>query len=177
MNRHEHYEVRFAADGGQGAISAGKLLAEAACKHFDHVSAVATYGPEVRGTPSSAGVILSSKPIAFPAVSSPDCLVVTNQRAYDCYSGSVKKDGITIYDSTVFKPDCKIQVITPRHAGCPATKMASENGGDNRSAIIVLLCFMCKETGIIPLESISETLIDKGFTENIVQALFIADAK
>ena len=72
-------EIRLSGSGGQGIITAGIILAEAAL--YDGLNALQSqsYGPEARGGSSKAEVIISEHEINYPKVTSPDILVSLTQ--------------------------------------------------------------------------------------------------
>src|SRR4030067_523155 len=76
-------EIRIAGFGGQGVALAGMVLGKALTIYED-MEAVMTqaYGPEARGGASSANVVLSDQPIAYPFVQAADVLVALSQEAY-----------------------------------------------------------------------------------------------
>ena len=56
----ERYEIRLSGSGGQGLITAGIILAEAAGIHDSKfVCQTQSYGPEARGGASRAEVVIS----------------------------------------------------------------------------------------------------------------------
>ena len=71
-------EILIAGFGGQGIISAGKLLAYAAMKSGKQVSCMPSYGAEVRGGTANCMVVIADQPIASPLVSKPDSLIAMN---------------------------------------------------------------------------------------------------
>lgn len=152
-NKSKYYEIRFAGQGGQGVILAGKVLGEAACDYFKHVSASSTYGPEVRGTTTTRDVILSDELIAFPRVTEPDIFIAMSQDAYDTYNSDIKPDGIVIYDSSIVNANKKTNNV--KQTGIPATELASEIG-QPLAANFILLGFLCAKTGILPLEAMEK---------------------
>ncbi|MDM8000228.1 MAG: 2-oxoacid:acceptor oxidoreductase family protein [Dehalococcoidia bacterium] len=72
------YEIRWHGRGGQGAITAAKILAQAA--HLDGypgATAAPSFGAERRGAPVSGSTRLSSKPILLVSqIDEPDMVVV-----------------------------------------------------------------------------------------------------
>ena len=62
--------------GGQGVISMGLSLAQAAMVEGKHVTYLPSYGAEVRGGTAYSMTKISSLPIASPVVTYPDILVV-----------------------------------------------------------------------------------------------------
>lgn len=69
-------EIRLAGSGGQGLITAGVILAEAAGIHEGkYVAQTQSYGPEARGGASRAEVIVSDEPIHYPRAQKLDILL------------------------------------------------------------------------------------------------------
>ncbi len=94
------YEVRLAAVGGQGLITAGALLAKTAInkKHM-YATQSPTYTSQVRGGPTKVDVIIDKDPILFPQAVSIDLYFATAQRSFDLYYRSIKRDAVIIVDS------------------------------------------------------------------------------
>jgi pyruvate ferredoxin oxidoreductase gamma subunit len=70
-------EIRWHGRGGQGAVTASKLLAEAALGSGQYFQAFPDYGPERMGAPIRAFTRLSAQPIRIhSAVETPDVVVV-----------------------------------------------------------------------------------------------------
>ena len=62
----KQYEIRLTGSGGQGLITGGIILAEAAILDGKNALQSQSYGPEARGGASKAEVIISDKEIVFP---------------------------------------------------------------------------------------------------------------
>ncbi|MCX8117133.1 MAG: 2-oxoacid:acceptor oxidoreductase family protein [Desulfobacterota bacterium] len=70
-------EIRFHGRGGQGVVTAAKLLAEAAMKEGKYFQALPDYGGERMGAPVRAYTRISSDPILLHCqVTEPDIVVV-----------------------------------------------------------------------------------------------------
>ncbi len=69
MAKDELIEIRWHGRGGQGVVTAAKLLAETAMKEGKYFQALPEYGPERMGAPIRAYTRISSQPIV------PHCLV------------------------------------------------------------------------------------------------------
>ncbi len=117
--------VKIAGFGGQGVLSMGMALAQAAfgCGRF--VSWYPDYGPEQRGGTSNCTVIVSGVPIGSPTSDNPDVLVAFNRPSLEKFAPTVKKSGVIIYDSLAgqFNPPEGVKVIS-----VPATQIAMEKG-------------------------------------------------
>jgi len=72
------YEIRWHGRGGQGAVTAAKILADAAFRSgFAGVASAPSFGSERRGAPITASTRLSSAPIReHSQVSKPDIVIV-----------------------------------------------------------------------------------------------------
>ena len=72
------YEIRWHGRGGQGAITAAKIVAQAAyLKGYQGVTSAPSFGAERRGAPVSASTRISPEPVmAISQVEKPDVVVV-----------------------------------------------------------------------------------------------------
>jgi len=97
-------EIRLSGSGGQGLITAGIILAEAALLDGLNVVQSQSYGPEARGGASKAEVIISNNEINYPKVTNCDILLSLTQLSCDKYLDSLKVGGILIIDDSVVVP-------------------------------------------------------------------------
>jgi len=74
------YEVRIHSRGGQGGVTAARLIALAAFRDGKHATATPFYGAERRGAPIVAFVRIDENPIRiYSQVKSPDLVVVLDR--------------------------------------------------------------------------------------------------
>jgi 2-oxoglutarate ferredoxin oxidoreductase subunit gamma len=150
------HRILTAGFGGQGIVSMGKMLAYAGMKEGKHVSALPSYGPEMRGGTANCSVIISEREIASPFISHPDTLIVMNQTSLDKFSKLVLNDGLIIANSSLVKIDndirAKIRVVE-----VPANDMAIELGNLKVANMIVLGAF-ARETGEVKLDFLKTAL-------------------
>lgn len=127
------YEIRWHGRGGQGAVTAAKIVAYAAfLDGYSGVTSAPFFGAERRGIPITAITRLSYKPIyVISQVETPDTVVILDQtllKYADTLSG-LKENGWAIVNS-------------PRHPaelGLPANiKVATVNATN-----------ICKELGLV----------------------------
>ena len=78
-------ELKLTGSGGQGLITAGGILAQAALIDGKHTIQSQSYGPEARGGASKAEVIISDSAIDFIKVQKCDMLLCLTQDSYDKY--------------------------------------------------------------------------------------------
>ena len=117
-------EVRVGGTGGQGAILAGILLAEAAIRDGKNVAQTQSYGPEARGGASRSEVVISDGEIHYPRVIQADITLCMSQEACDRYGRQVRPDGLLILDS-----DHVTRAPTTRAVRVPMTRLAREVAG------------------------------------------------
>ena len=148
---------KFAGYGGQGILSLGLCVAEAARLERRHTLWFPSYGPEQRGGSANCSVVVSGTPIGSPTVEHPDVLVCMNQPAYERFVGDVKKGGTVIVDETV--PVVKQPPEGVRLIRWPAIKMAEEFGvpkAANTMMLAALKKFKC--TGLLD-ENLESSLV------------------
>jgi 2-oxoglutarate ferredoxin oxidoreductase subunit gamma len=95
----DRYEIRLSGEGGQGLVTAGAILAEAAGIYGGkHVTYTQSYGPESRGGSCRSDVVVSDGPVEYPICNRLDFLLALTQKACDSYSKQLKPDGLLILD-------------------------------------------------------------------------------
>jgi len=117
--------VKIAGFGGQGVLSMGLALAQAAFGTGRYVSWYPDYGPEQRGGTSNCSVIISGQSIGSPVIDHPDVLVAFNRPSLEKFAPTVKKGGLILYDSLAgeFRPPEGVRAIP-----VPATQIATDKG-------------------------------------------------
>ena len=117
--------VKIAGFGGQGVLSMGLALAQAAYRSGRFVSWYPDYGPEQRGGTSNCSVVISGEPIGSPVVDNPDVLIAFNRPSLEKFARDVKKGGLILYDSLAgaFEPPEGVEAIA-----VPATEIALSRG-------------------------------------------------
>jgi 2-oxoglutarate ferredoxin oxidoreductase subunit gamma len=93
-------QIRLSGAGGQGLITAGVILAQAAMLDGRNVVQTQTYGPEARLGSSKAEVIISGGVIAYPEVTIPDVLLCLSAEAARKYGQRVRPDTVVVFDSS-----------------------------------------------------------------------------
>ena len=138
---------KFAGYGGQGILSLGLCVAEAARLENLHTLWFPSYGPEQRGGSASCSVVVSPQRIGAPSVEHPDVLVCMNQPSYERFAEDVKPGGLVIVDETV--PVAKEPPEGVRLRRVPAIAMAEEFGVPKAANTMMLAALkVCKATGL-----------------------------
>jgi len=151
------YELRFSGSGGQGMITAGIIIAEAAAI-YDGKKAVQSqsYGPESRGGASRAEVIISDEGIDYPKATSIDTMLALTQEACTKYYKDIKKDGILLVDSDEVKD---IPAGEFRIYSFPIIATAGNVLGKSIVANIISLGIITELTGIVSREAIEKAVL------------------
>lgn len=102
MKKNDFIEVRWCGRGGQGAVTAAKMLAEGAISEGKFIQAFPEFGPERMGAPVKSFTRISEKPIyRHCQVTSPDLSVLLDPTllgVVDIAEG-VKEDGIIVVNT------------------------------------------------------------------------------
>jgi len=163
-------EIRLSGSGGQGLITGGIILAEAAMR--DGLEAVQTqsYGPEARGGAAKAEVILSDMEVDYPKVSSPDYVLAMTPIACDKYGCNLKPGAKLVVDEDLVPnaPDSK-------HCfKIPITRISKEITGKPLSANIVALGVLNELFEFVSPEKLEEAVrqrVPKVSIEDNIKAL------
>jgi len=149
------FNIIFSGFGGQGILSAGKLVAQAAMLDGKDVSWLPSYGPEKRGGTSNCHVIVSDEPVGSPYITCPNLVIAMSKQAFDKYEETIAEDGIMIYDSNVVLAEPSRNDV--RYYKIPATQLAVE-AGFPKLANIIFLGRLMGITGLVKQEYIIAAL-------------------
>ena len=147
----------FAGFGGQGVLSMGLNLAQAAMLEGKHVTYLPSYGAEVRGGTANCTVAISDEEIASPVASSPEFIVAMNQPSLIRFQNQIQSGGLFFVNSSLVEAEISrgdVDIIN-----VPANRIAEELGNP-RSANIVMLGAFTKKSNIVSLSSVIEGLKD-----------------
>ncbi len=147
-------EIRLAGSGGQGLITAGIILAEAAIYDRKNVVQSQSYGPEARGGASKAEVIISDGPIYYPKATWVNILLAMSQKACDQYLYDLTMDGTFIADTTYVT-----QVPTSRAVTIPISARTREKFGKELFSNIVALGVLVGTTNIVSKKAIKAAVL------------------
>jgi 2-oxoglutarate ferredoxin oxidoreductase subunit gamma len=148
---------RFSGTGGQGLITAGIILAEAALLDGKMAIQSQSYGPEARGGSSKAEVIISDEAIHFGRVMHPETLLVMSQEAADKYSADCTPDSLIITDS-LFVENVP---VSAHRVDLPITRTAVSTCGKALFANIVALGAVAALTNCVSVESLTKAVLDR----------------
>ncbi len=141
----------FAGFGGQGILSMGLNLAQAAMLEKKYVTYLPSYGVEVRGGTANCTVAISDEEIASPVASSPDYVVAMNLPSLVKFQNHVQSGGTLFINSSLIDKEITrsdIEVVR-----IPINTIA-EKLGNPKSANMVMLGALIKKSNLVSLDSI-----------------------
>jgi Pyruvate/2-oxoacid:ferredoxin oxidoreductase gamma subunit len=143
--------VKLAGAGGDGAQTAGVLLARIAIEQGFDATHIPSYGPESRGGTSYADVRIAEREVLSPAAPRPHVLVAFNAPSLAKFGPAVPPGGIVLFDrSTVASPPTLDPGVRP--IGVPFTAIASEVGQTMFKNTVALGAFQ-EATALFPKEA------------------------
>ncbi len=152
-------DVQLGGFGGQGIISAGMIIGQAAAIYDGlEVSFTQSYGPEARGGSAGSQVVIGSDPIHHPHIIEPTSGIIMSQGAYDKYVPALAPGATLIIDDSLIelRGDHRTDVTTH---GLPATRIAEELG-NTRVANTVMLGHWTAITGVVSRAAMQQAVAD-----------------
>jgi phenylglyoxylate dehydrogenase gamma subunit len=174
---HGKHEVRIHGRGGQGAVLACAILAQALIEEGKHAVAIPSFGFERRGAPVAAFLRLDDAPIrAMTNVYHPDCVVCidpTVWRTIDIFAG-MKPGGTVVLTTKEKLDDLKLPASVARVGLCDAVGIALSIYRKPVTNAAMLGAFV-RTTGLLTLASLKEALQtmdfrDAGLSQNLEAA-------
>ena len=152
------YELLFSGIGGQGVITLGETLCDAAIKAGYNVTFVPFYGQEKRGGRTMCNIVISDG-VESPIISEANIMLIFDERSLKDYQHLVAEDGILILNSSMIdvEPACECAAIQK----IPFYTMAQELGNP-KTANVVALGYVAKLLPMIPYEIIAAE-VEKSF--------------
>jgi len=144
-------EIRFHGRGGQGAVTAARLLAEAAFAEGKYSQALPFFGAERRGAPVLAFTRIDSRPIRIRTqIYEPDYVVVLDPSLLEVVNvaSGIKRDGLIVLNSKK-----NAQFSNAKSAFVDATSIAKEMLGVPITNTAMLGAF-AKATKLVSLDSL-----------------------
>lgn len=155
------YQLRFGGEGGQGVITAGEILAEAAIEVGRYAFKASTYTSQVRGGPTKVDIIIDDKEILFPyAVEGEiDFMLSTADKGYKGFRGGVKENGIIVVEPNLVHPESqdykKWQIFE-----IPIISIAKDEVGNVATQSVVALSIAAYMSKCIDINILKETMLN-----------------
>jgi 2-oxoglutarate ferredoxin oxidoreductase subunit gamma len=149
-------EIKIGGFGGQGVILSGYIVGRAASIYDNkYATMIQAFGPEARGSACSAQVIVSSDPVDYPYIVSPEIVIVMSQEAYSRFSPELTKGGTLITEEELVVPHNLRKDI--KHFSIPATRIA-EDLGKKLVLNIVMMGFMTAVTRLLGVDAMRKAV-------------------
>jgi len=145
----------FAGFGGQGVLSMGLNVAQAAMIEGKNVTYLPAYGAEVRGGTANCTVAISDEEIASPVASSPEFVVAMNQPSLIRFQNQIESGGVVFINSSLIEAEVTrgdVEIVK-----VAANKIAEELGSP-RSANMVMLGAFTKRSNLVSINTVVEVL-------------------
>lgn len=154
------YELLFSGIGGQGVITLGETLCDAAIKAGFNVTFVPFYGQEKRGGRTMCNIVISDG-LESPIISAADIMLIFDERSLGDYQSMMAEDGTLILNSSMIEmePDCKCGNVRK----IPFYDIAQELGNP-KTANVVAMGYIAKMLPMIPYEIIAAE-VEKSFAK------------
>lgn len=172
----ESTEIVWHGRGGQGAVTAAKLLAEAAIREGKNIQAFPEFGAERTGAPVRSFTRISDSPITIHcSITAPDCIVVLDSTLLDVVdiTEGMKPDSAIVINSV--RSPKEIRGLLGLEGGkiftVDATSISVAKLGRNIPNT-PMVGAMIKATGVIKLENLLETFkesLAKKFTPEVIK--------
>ncbi|MHB8109121.1 MAG: 2-oxoacid:acceptor oxidoreductase family protein [Syntrophorhabdaceae bacterium] len=147
----------FSGFGGQGVLSMGFTLANAAMLEGKYVTYLPSYGVEVRGGTANCTVVVSDEEIASPVASEPEFIVAMNQPSFNRFQNIVESGGLVCVNQSLVNIDSArsdIEVLS-----IPTSDLA-EKLGTIKVANMIMLGALIKASSIISFEAMIKNLAE-----------------
>ncbi|HEY68607.1 MAG: pyruvate synthase [Chloroflexi bacterium] len=155
-------EIRWHGRGGQGVVTAGKLLAETAMGTGQYFQAFPDYGPERMGAPIRAYTRLSPEPITIHSqIEEPDVVLVLDPTLLGTVpvTEGLKEDGMLLVNTSM--SPAEVRQITGFRTGkvftVDASHIAIEEMGREITNTPMLGAF-ARVTGFFDIDDLAEQL-------------------
>ncbi len=173
----EMVEIQFHGRGGQGVVTAAKLLAEGAMKEGKYFQALPDYGGERMGAPIRAYTRISSKPIIpHCQVTEPDIVVVIDSTLIDFIdvTEGLNEHGMLIVNTPLSLNEVRSKIHYPKGkiGTVNATHIALHTLGRNIPNV-PMLGALVKATNIVDREIIREAIrykLEANMSQKMVEA-------
>lgn len=132
--------ILFAGSGGQGVLTIGNILGNAAMLQDFHVTFLPEYGAAMRGGTANCTICISDEEIASPVASNPDIVLAMNQPSVLSFINRLPPGGQLIFNSSIvddlpYRGDIGIFAV-------PASQLAKEINDIKSTNMIILGSFI-----------------------------------
>lgn len=150
-------DIMFAGAGGQGVLTAGKILTEIAAE-TQNVCWTSEYSAEMRGGYALARVVISKEEIGTPYPDFLDILCCMDENSYKNYGMQVRPGGTIVINTSLYGQDAAPHQEGVQIIGVSCMDIASTLN-NARGANLVMLGAMVHATGVLDENHFGQTLL------------------
>ena len=177
MSMSDLTEIRWHGRAGQGIVTAGELLAEAAMEEGKYFQAFPDYGPERMGAPIRSFTRISTKPINIHCqITSPDVVVIVDPTVVGVVNVTegLKANGTVVINTAKTPAALRAELgfATGRVFTVDATRISLDTLG-RAMPNTPMLGALIKATGLVSQEGIigfTRTRLAAKFRDQVVDA-------
>lgn len=176
------YEIRWHGRGGQGAITAAKIVAQAAyLEGYQGVTAAPSFGAERRGAPVSASTRISPEPVMLVSqVERPNAVVVLDHTLlkYQEVTSGLDREGWLVVNTWQHPKELNIEGNF-NIATADATRVCLELGLTVAGLTVVntaILGALIRATKVVGMASIDKAIRER-FSDNAIDVNLAAIMK
>lgn len=142
-------EIRIAGTGGQGVVTAGRILAEAAILCGREATHSQVYGPQSRGGASRSDIVIATERIGFPLADQVDLLIVLSGEAYEKYEPELGEHSRLIVDG-----GCVADSLNEAATRFPVVETARSISGGVLATGVVTLGVLQRFSGVVEADAV-----------------------
>jgi len=146
------HNIIIAGYGGQGALSAGMLLAQAALEEGKLSTWFPSYGAEIRGGTANSTIVISTEEIGLPIVLSATGLIALNELSLVKFSKIAIAGAVIVVNTSLIPKENVVIDSTKKYFFVPATELATKLGNVRVANSVALGAFL-KASKALSLES------------------------
>lgn len=166
-------KLLIAGSGGQGVLTMGNVLGNAAMLDDYFVTFLPSYGAAMRGGTANCTLCISDEEVASPVASTPDIVVAMNQPSLLTFISRLEPGGQLLYNGDLvdfFPERGDIDIFA-----APVNALGRQMGSE-RSANMVMLGALAKMITIIKIETLVKSIemmmgSKKKLAENSIRAI------
>jgi len=148
-------KIIIAGFGGQGVVLAGNIIARACIFDKLNVTAMVSYGAEMRGGTANSTVVISDGPIASPIVERPDMAIILNQPSLEKFENKIADNGLVVLNCSLVEAEVARNDLDVVRIN--ATEIAKQLGNVRVANTIALGAFV-KASALLKMQSIEKAI-------------------
>ncbi len=149
-------EIKIGGFGGQGVILSGYIIGRAASIYdTKFATMIQAFGPEARGSATSAELIVSDEQVTYPYLTGPNLMILMSQEAYTKFSPELVQGSTIITEEELVNPTNLRKDL--KHFSIAATRFAEELG-KKMVLNIVMMGFATAVTDVVKPDAMREAV-------------------